>query len=177
MYKIYQVKNGDTLQSIASNLSVSPLVLADINGLMPSAILSPGDFIVIPNVSDNIYFDKYTVKKGDTIYEIAKNKNIAPSQLLRLNGLSDNDILYIGQEIMVPRNDVLFYITSSDDTLDDVYKKFNVSLDEVNKQNKTIYLTNDQLIVYKRQIYYLFFSIITFLGVGIYGKFRHIRLQ
>ena len=151
MYTIYQVQNGDTLASVASKFGISVNNLSSLNGIMVGSLLNPGDYIVVPKVqSENPYFREYIVKKGDNIYEIARANNISPSQLLRLNGLNDTDIIYPDQKIMLPRNGVSFYITEADDTLNDVTKGLNVSANELARQNGTLYLTNDQLIVYKK---------------------------
>ena len=151
MYTIYQVQNGDTLASVASNFGISVNNLSSLNGIMVGSLLNPGDYIVVPKVqSENPYFREYVVKKGDSIYGIARANNISPSQLLRLNGLNDTDIIYPDQKIMLPRNGVSFYITEADDTLNDVTKGLNVSANELARQNGTIYLMNDQLLVYKK---------------------------
>lgn len=149
MYKVYQVQGNDTLMSIASKLGLSVQELANLNGLMVGAVLMPGEYIIIPNSNNNAYFENYTIKKGDTIYNIARERNLVPSQLLRLNGLNDTDVLYVGDVILLPRKGVSFYVTEQDDTLDKVSKKLNASANELARQNDTIYLTNDQLIVYK----------------------------
>ena len=151
MYSVYQVQSGDTLASVASKFGVSPEMLSNLNGIMVGSILTPGEVIVVPNkVLENPYFREYTVKKGDNIYEIAKSNNINPSQLLRLNGLNDTDIIYPGQKIMLPRKDVSFYITLENDTFDDLLRFFKVDANELVKENGTIYLVNDQLIVHKK---------------------------
>lgn len=151
MYTIYQVQNGDTLASVANKLGVSTEVLSNLNGIMVGSVLSPGDLLVIPNSqTENPYFREYTVKKGDTIYDIAKANNVSPSQLLRLNGLNDTDLIYPNQKIMLPRKNVMFYITKDDDTLNDVVRFFNINASELARQNGTIYLVNDQLLVYKK---------------------------
>ena len=151
MYTIYQVKNGDTLASVASNFGTSVNNLSSLNGIMVGSVLNPGDFIVVPKVQmENPYFMEYTVKKWDTIYEISIVYNVSPSQLLKLNGLNETDIIYPNQKIMIPRRGVSFYITEMDDTLGKVMRELNVSADELARQNGTIYLTNDQLIVYKK---------------------------
>ncbi len=151
MYTIYQVKNGDTLASVASNFGTSVNNLSSLNGIMVGSVLNPGDFIVVPKVQmENPYFMEYTVKKGDNIYEISKVYNVSPSQLLKLNGLNETDIIYPNQKIMIPRRGVSFYITEMDDTLGKVMRELNVSANELARQNGTIYLTNDQLIVYKK---------------------------
>ena len=150
MYTIYQVQNGDTLASVANKLGISVEVLSNLNGIMIGSVLNPGDFIVVPRKDENPYFRGYVVKKGDSIYGIAREHNISPSQLLRLNGLNETDTIYPDQKIMLPRRDVLFYITENDDTLNEVTKKLKVSANDLARQNETIYLTNDQLIVYKK---------------------------
>ena len=151
MYTIYQVQNGDTLASVASKFGISAENLSNLNGIMVGSILNPGDYIVVPKVRmENPYFVEYIVKKGDSIYELARRENVDPSQLLKLNGLNETDIIYVGQKIMLPRKDVSFYVTEMDDTLNKVLKRLNVSANDLVRQNATIYLTNDQLLVYKK---------------------------
>lgn len=151
MYSIYQVENGDTLASVANKVGISIDELANINGIMAGSILSPGQFIIVPNrSSENMYFKRYTIKDGDTIYAIAKESGLDPNDLLRLNGLNENDVIYVNDTIFVPRENVKFYITKMDDTLNDVTRKMNVNANELTRQNDTIYLTNDQLIVYRK---------------------------
>ena len=148
MYRIYEVKSGDTLASVASNLGVSPEVLATLNGLNVSAFLTPGSFIVVPG--ETTMFDKYVVKKGDTIYAIAQKYNVNPGQLLKLNGLGQNEYIYPDQEILIPKAGTAFYITNNNDTLNDVTQGLKTSADNIARQNRTIYLVPDQLIVYKK---------------------------
>ena len=151
MYTIYQVKNGDTLASVASNFGISADNLSNLNGIMVGSVLTPGDFIVVPKSQvENPYFMEYVVKKGDNVYTIAKANNVNPSHLLRLNGLNDTDIIYPGQKIMVPRSGVMFYITGENDTFNDLIRFFGVNANEIARENGTIYLTGDQLIVYKK---------------------------
>lgn len=151
MYAIYEVKEGDTLASIASKIGVPIDELSNINGIMVSKILSPGEYIVVPNkTNENLYFKRYNIQKGDTIYDIARRYGINPNDLLRLNGLNNADTIYPDDIIFVPRENVSFYITGMDDTLNGVLKKMNISADELASQNSTIYLTNDQLIIYRK---------------------------
>lgn len=151
MYTIYQIQNGDNLLSVASKFGMQVDELANLNGLMMDEVLNPGEYIVVPKLdNENLYFKKYTIKKGDTIYGIAREKGVDKNYLLRLNGLNENDTIYEGETIFVPRDDVSFYITGMDDTLNDVIKNLNASADEIVSQNNVIYLTNDQLIVYKK---------------------------
>lgn len=150
MYAIYRVKEGDTLDSVASNYGVTVDELANINGGVSDYVIKPGDYIVVPNkTAENMYFKRYVIQNGDTIYDIARRLNVSPSSLLRLNGLENEDIIYPNDTIFVPKEGTMFYITGMDETLNDVSRRMNVSPNDLASQNGTIYLTNDQLIVYK----------------------------
>jgi len=148
MYKIYTVKMGDTLENLARKLGVTPEVLATLNGLDITATLTPNTNIVVP--SSDSYFDKYVIKKGDTIYEIARMYNVNPTELSKLNGLEEDEYIYPGEELMVPKPGTLFYVTEANDTLNKVAGAFNTTPNNIANQNGTIYLLEDQLIVYKK---------------------------
>ncbi len=149
MYKIYQVQAGDTLSSIAQKFNILKEDLAILNDISPASILIPSTNIIVPKTT-NPYFTDYIVKSGDNIYKIAKENNTTPSNILRLNGLNETDIIYPNQTITIPKKDTKFYITKQDDTLNSLLVQMEISPNELIKQNPTIYLTNDQLIVYKK---------------------------
>lgn len=101
------------------------------------------------NREEREYFDYYTIKKGDNLYQIAKSYNINPSLLAILNGLNINDYIYPDQIIMVPKKDFAYYITKEGDTLNLVSKTFNTNVNSLIKYNQTIYLKEGQLLVNK----------------------------
>ena len=145
MYNIYKVKSGDTLESIASYLGVNADRLAELNGL-DNKSLSIDDTIIVPNgVQD--YFDYYTIKKGDTLYAIARRYNINPELLTSLNGLEAEDYIYPNQTILIPKSEYSYYITKTGDTLDSVSDTFGVSRDELLDENDVIYLMEGQMLV------------------------------
>ena len=151
MYSVYKVQEGDTLTSIAQKYGILVNDLSQLNGIMVGAILNPGDYIIVPKMeNDNMYFSKYTIKDGDTMYSIARRYGIEPKFLLRLNGLNESDIIYTGDNIFVPKEGVQIYITGNDNTLNDVLSSLRISPNDLVNQNSTIYLTNDQLILYRR---------------------------
>ena len=151
MYMIYQVQSGDTLASLANRFGLPINELANLNGIMQGAVLNPGDYMVVPKMeNDNLYFNRYVIQNGDTIYSIARLYNVKPNYLLRLNGLNEADVIYPGDVIFVPKENVSFFVTGNDSTLNDVVNELGASTSELANQNNTIYLTNDQLIVYKK---------------------------
>lgn len=102
------------------------------------------------NNSGNSYFDYYTVKKGDNLYEIARKNDIEVNDLLLINGLKKDDYIYPNQEILIPKKEYKIIITKDNDTINSVSKKLNISALELLKQNNTLYLLPEQLIIYRK---------------------------
>ncbi len=150
MYEIYQLPNDQTLEELSQNLNVDLMLLQNINGLNQNDYLSENSYIIIPK-RENDNFKKYIVKLGDTIIDIANRNNLDYEQILNLNGLEKEEYIYPGQEILIPNDNVLFWITTSNNTLEDVANKFNTTIDEVLKNNKQIYLKPEQLFILKKR--------------------------
>lgn len=148
MYKIYQVVSGDTIEVISSKFGISPSDLANLNGIDLNSNLKVGSYIVVPKGEE--MFNKYVVQKGDNMYEIARIYDINPIELIKLNGLNNSDVIYPGDEILIPRASTGFYVTETGDTLNEVLNKLNLSLEELIGQNQNIFLVSDQLIVYRK---------------------------
>lgn len=158
---MYTVKSGDTLYSISRKYNTPVQEIININYLK-STNLVPGQVIRIPE----FYFDmdnmslpnyiNYTVKKGDTIYSIAKNNNIDADTLRKDNALT-SDVLSVGQvirirlqdgqtteieecfgedyEIQSNTNNYITYIVKKGDNLYNLAKAYNTSVSEITKLN------------------------------------------
>jgi len=149
MYEIYKIKNGDTLESIADMYDTTVGVLNQINGVLINGIGSNSEIIVpVKKVQPYKY---YTVKKGDNMYEIAKNNDIDYSLLLQLNGLDDGDYIYPNQTIMLPRDGYNIYMTMVGDTLKYLLNKMNVTIDDLLNENENIYLLPEQILVFRKK--------------------------
>lgn len=147
MYRVYQVSTNDTLESIADKLNTTVELLKELNGIKNDMLLMPGSFLIIPNIDNR--FNKYTVKQGDSIYAIARENNIDPNLLLKLNGLNEYDFIYPNQEILIPNNNYKFYMTKNGDTLKGVIDNLNIDYNNILNNNEEIFLLEDQLIIYK----------------------------
>ena len=150
MYKIYQVEYGESLNDIANKVGTTVSDLININGFDPNLTLNVGDLIIVPSKVESI-FEKYIVSVGDTLYSISKMYNIDPSTLLLINGLNENDFIYPNQEILIPSDDYVIYITQSGDTLNKVTSNLGVDANTLSKDNGKIFLMEDQLIVKRKQ--------------------------
>lgn len=148
MYEIYDIKDGDTLESIAYKYDITVQDIKDINGDVSN--FRAGGNIIVPK-KRNAYFDTYSIKKGDSLYAISKEYGLSPNLLAGLNGLNLNDYIYPGDSIMVPKNGVSVYITAQGDTVDSVIRGMNANRDVFLKENDRIYLYPGQLIVYKEE--------------------------
>lgn len=150
MYEIYNVQNGDTLQQVASKYGTTEAILLQINGFPDDYKLIPNTQIVVP-IDQNKTYRYYTVKKGDSIYQIAKNNNIDYELLLKLNGLDKDDYIYPNQTILLPKNGLTVYLTKQGDTISDIIENLNTTLNELIEENPNIYLAPEQIIVFKEK--------------------------
>ena len=109
---IYTVKRGDTLWDIGRHYGVSVKQLTGWNGISQRRILRPGQKLNLWLADDGkkseAKTDKptndpfhYTVKKGDSLWLIAKKFNVTVKQLLAWNNLRKNKFLYPNQKITV----------------------------------------------------------------------------
>lgn len=98
-YNYYTVVKGDSLYQIAKKYNTTADNLKKLNNLT-SNLLSIGQQLKVP-ITDNEYI-LYTIKKGDSLYQIAKEYNTTVSDLKTINNLTSN-LLSIGQEIKIPR--------------------------------------------------------------------------
>ena len=89
---------------------------------------------------DDMY---YTVQKGDSLYSIAKKFNTTVEALKDANNLINNN-LAINQILIIPSKEIEngnTYIVMAGDTLYKIANKFNITVDELKKQNNL--LTNN----------------------------------
>lgn len=149
MYKIYQVTASETLNDIAQKFGTTIDELRMINGLDLDKEITLGQYIIVP-ANQYTLFDEYTIQKGDTLYSIASKHQVSVMDLVKLNGLSENEFLYPKETLLVPGKNVQFYITEENDTLDMVVKKLKTNIKDVMEQNHNIKIAPEQLIVVKR---------------------------
>lgn len=76
------------------DLSGDPLYAAEPIDVAP--IAAP------PPVTPSSPTETYIVRKGDTLSQLAVDYDTTTAELVRINGLSNPDVLYVGQELRVP---------------------------------------------------------------------------
>lgn len=145
----YIVKSGDTLEKIADMYNIPAIELIKANNLVMPYLLKENDVLNIPTVQANI-FDYYTVVQNDTLYNIAKMKKTTVGIVASINGLNEDDYIYPGQTLLIPKEGILTYITTSGDTINSVASYFNTYPQDVLYSNNNIYLLPEQLIIYRK---------------------------
>ena len=126
----HRVRRGDTLSEIAAEYHVSLAALMRMNGLGSRDIIRVGQVISLPvnatgaaraatalaavdegteaPVAIPVTVDgarRYTVERGDSIERIAKRFSIDADTLLAANGIGNKNLIYAGQNLLVPGSD------------------------------------------------------------------------
>ncbi len=100
----YVVQAGDTLTSIALRLGVRVSDLATANGLFSYAWVYAGQVLTIPGRAVSTpptASGTYVVKRGDTLFSIARRHNVSVAALRAANSLTTN-LIYVGQSLSIP---------------------------------------------------------------------------
>ena len=154
----YVVQKGDTLYSISLKYGTTPSAIIRENNIKNN-ILTVGQTLNIPsdiestgndsdiNFSDT-YSDTYVVQKGDSLWSIANSYNVPVNDLKNANDLI-NDILTVGQVLVIPKNannningNSSLYIVQKGDNLWSIADRFKVSINAIRMMNN---LTSDVL--------------------------------
>lgn len=99
-YITYKVKSGDSLWKIAKEYNTTVDNLKSINKLN-SSMLKINQELLVPKTSQSNSNKTYTVKKGDTLWDIAKANNTTVDKIKKANNLS-SDNLSIGKKLIIP---------------------------------------------------------------------------
>ena len=140
----YIVQKGDSLYQIATKYNTTVDKLKQLNNLT-SNNLSIGQVLKIPvEESDKIEEvpkeNTYTVKKGDSLYQIAKQYSTTVDDLKKINNLTSNN-LSIGQILTLPPileeqpTGYTTYTVQKGDSLYQIAKKYNTTTDKLKRLN------------------------------------------
>ena len=143
--KTYTVKKGDTLYGISKQFNTSAQKIRELNNLKNDNIVPSQVLIISENNGTNPNECViYTVKKGDSLYEIAKKYNTSVDAIKRYNNLTTNN-LSIGQKIRIPCNiednddtvmpKYISYTVKAGDNLYNIAKKYNTTVDKIKRDN------------------------------------------
>lgn len=160
------VRRGETISDIAQLYGVSTTALARRNNLGPKKRLQVGQSLVIPGTGSALAEandeqpaktsksskrtassegDSYTIKRGETLWELAKRFGTTTSAIRRANNLTTGEQLVAGQTITIPgrsrstKSDGSFWYTiRRGDTLTEIAAKFGLGLRQLLASNGNI---------------------------------------
>jgi membrane-bound lytic murein transglycosylase D len=109
-YATFTLRKGDSVERLARVVNTKPETLLAMNNVKSAASLRAGDPIVLPVRARELgtllaHSDHkevfYEVRKGDTLYSIAKRSGLTLAELGELNALPTDSILSIGQKLRI----------------------------------------------------------------------------
>ncbi|GEM_PF-572718 len=161
----YTVRRGDTVWDIARSFGVPVSRLRAANGLSRRAVIRPGQKLVIPSGSSRTRVSAtaksstrrtgasgtYTVRHGDTVWDIARAHGIPVSRLRAANSLSRRAVIHPGQKLVIPggngrtasvhpigsssRLEGGTYTVRRGDTLFNIARKFGITVGDLRRAN------------------------------------------
>lgn len=177
-YRRHEIAKGETLNAVARRFDTSVTVLRRINNLDPRAKVKAGQEILIPLALDARRAEnekmprgksaaprdrergaEYVVRKGDTLYEIARQNGVTVADIREWNGLGAGAAIQPGQKLalkasaapaapddkfahlplLTPDNNAIkrriSYTVKDGDSLKAISRKFNVAESELRKWN------------------------------------------
>lgn len=179
----HRVRKGDTLGAIAAKYGVTVASLRSVNKLRGS-IIHPGQELLIsapprggevrlaqthepvarPPVAKSSPSGRYVVRRGDTLWNIARQHGLTADHLAAANGLSRDGTLAVGQVLSIPRstrlasndaravNQAVTYVVRSGDTLSRIAAQFRVRLNDLmgwnNLTPRSIIKPGQRLVMY-----------------------------
>lgn len=102
-----KVKSGDTLYQISEQYDTTVNEIVAYNKIENEDLIYVGEILYVPkangdsNSSIEKTIIKYTVKSGDTLYEIANEYDTTVREIVRYNNISNENLIYVGEIILI----------------------------------------------------------------------------
>lgn len=148
MTTVYTVQSGDSLWLIARKYNTNVDTIKALNNLTAEQIM-PGQILRVP-ISDQAGAGNtttYIVKKGDSLWLIAKRYNTTIDAIRKSNNLI-NDLIHVAQVLKIPVSEAgssdinITYMVKKGDTLWGIAKTYDTTVNSIMMLNN---LTNDEI--------------------------------
>lgn len=100
--QFYTVRYGDNLYRIALRFHTSVSALMNLNGIANPNRIIAGQTICVAPGGEIPWGFLYTVRRGDTLYSIARRYGWSVSYLASVNHLWNPNQIYAGQILLIP---------------------------------------------------------------------------
>ncbi|SDJ51102.1 LysM peptidoglycan-binding domain-containing protein [Salimicrobium halophilum] len=133
----HTVQAGDTLYSLAKRYGTTVEALTSANGITDVTNIQIGEVLTIPSTtgggsSDG---DGYTVKRGDTLYSIARTYGVSVSAIVEANNILNPALIRVGQQLKIPDASSSRYTVKPGDNMYRIALNHGVTLAELARAN------------------------------------------
>ena len=149
---VHVVQPGESLSQIAVRYGVTMGALAAANGIGNTNYIYTGQQLIIPDGSDgsNLYStvdsSYVTVGRGDSLSVIASAYGMSTNELMQLNGLTNPNHIWVGQQLLVRggsgaavidksyapvMSDGTIHVVQRGDTLSRIAQRYGLSLQQI----------------------------------------------
>ncbi|MFU8885535.1 MAG: LysM peptidoglycan-binding domain-containing protein, partial [Cyanobacteriota bacterium] len=149
--QVVVVRPGETLSEIADRHGVSLTRLMQANGINNADLVVVGQRLTIPGsaaASRPTGAATVTVQPGDTLSDIAAREGVGLSQLMQANGISNANLVVVGQRLSIPgrraaapaaaarpNQPTATYTVKSGEILSEIAARFNTSTERLIQLN------------------------------------------
>ncbi len=155
---LYTVQPGDTLSGLAAQFGVDPIAIQEANAanLLDPNNLAVGTTILIPNYTPPVTAEEgetvvdtgapvvHVVQAGQGLLEIAALYGVSVAEIMTANGITDQDILRIGQELTIPgvtQRDIAVargnvHVVQAGESLLSIALQYGVTVEELEEANE-----------------------------------------
>lgn len=142
----YTVRKGDNLANIARRFGTTAQEIARINNLRNKNRISIGQKLKVPSQDTSTPKTlSYTVRKGDTLWDIAKKFDTTPPKIAQANGIKRSNLLRPGQKLKIQSGTstggtlqkLVYHTIRSGDTLWKIARIYQVPLKKLINWNQT----------------------------------------
>ena len=164
----YIVKSGDTLSQIALRYGTTVSEIAKLNNIKNVNLIYPGQILeIITNTNSNQSLSSntnaetitYTIKRGDTLSQIALNYNVTVQDLVNWNNIQNPNLIYTGNTLTIYTPGIknqssqnIEYRVQKGDTLWAISLRYGTTVDKLvqvnNIQNRNLIYPGQILLIY-----------------------------
>ncbi|MFN2292150.1 MAG: LysM peptidoglycan-binding domain-containing protein [Anaerolineae bacterium] len=101
---IHVVRPGENLYRIALRYGTTVRAIAAANHISNPSLIYVGQRLVIPSggTTPPPASCTYVVRRGDTLYSIARRFGVSLATLIQLNHIANPSLIYVGQRLTIP---------------------------------------------------------------------------
>jgi len=175
-WRKHEVKPGETVTSIASLYRASVDSITSANSFAEGMTVTTGQKLIIPigrstpavsytkvSYSGSTGTKRYSIRRGDTLYSVARRFGCSLQQLCAWNGISSGHALHIGETLVVrnfqsastssSKNKKVVYRVKKGDTLGAIASNYRTDVSSIMRWNnlrESDINPGDRLTIYKK---------------------------